>query len=126
MILQYRTYINTDKVRFLHHEDYRAPEIEKCFISWNCRIPLQEDGITKFYIDIDLVVLKYRRYLGNPNKNEEIFLSHKVETESWSKPRCRTRFIDSRPTPYIKPVEIFIGYSDIKEENIVNLIEFSK
>ena len=131
MILQYRTTIDSKKVRFLHREDFRAPEIGECIISWECRIPLKEDGITEIYIAIKKVELTYKRYLGNPNNGEEILLSQEITKETFQKQHhqtidCRTRFIDRRPTPCIKPVEIWVEYSDTIEENIVTLIEFSK
>ena len=123
MILQYRTQIMPDKVHWLHDEDFREPEILECFISWNCRIPLKEYGLTELYIDIQSVDIQYKRYLGNPN-HEDIVLSDDVEFKWWDKPNCRTRFIDGSPTPTILPIEVWIGHEN--DECVVKQIEFSK
>ena len=126
MILQYRTKIKPEKVHFLHHEDFREPQIQDCLISWECRIPLKEDGITEMYIETKEVCISYRRWLGNPNENEEITLDKETTIETFRDCNVRVRFIDKNLRPSIKPVEIYIEYNDNTEENEATLIEFSK
>ena len=67
MILQYRTNMESANVKFLHKEDFRSPEIEECIILWECRIPLDADGINDMYIEVKKVEISYKRYIGNPN-----------------------------------------------------------
>ena len=125
MMLQYRSELKPSKVKFLHNEDFRNPEINSCLILWECRIPLEEDGINEMYIEIKKVEISYCRWLGNPNY-EDIKKDEEITIIEFNNPRTRIRFIDKLPIVRIKPVEIYVGFCDEAKEYRINCIEFSK
>ena len=119
MRLEFKTHIESREVTFLHEEDYYPWEIEECLIFWNCRIPVEREGLTKIEVDVKVIKIKYYRLNEKQEKLDLIARELKLE------PRVtRVRFIDKNPNPSIKPVGLWVSYEN--EKFTTPVVEFTK